>query len=640
MADRNLELALRLRADMNQALGEFDKAIGKTNKQAAASKKAGKAAKDSAKGVDKASQAAERNARATGRAAKQNDLMAKGMRRLGAAAAAYFTLQTAKRIIADADAYKLLQARLKNATEATGDYAAVSESVYDISQKNGVALATTVGLFQSLARTAPELGVTNDEILKLTNAVQQIGSISGASTANMTAGLTQFSQAMAGGVLRAEEMNSILENIPELANRIAKGMGLTTGQLRLAVVDGKVLSKDVFAAIMSQLDEINAQAERMPDTLGKATERAANSFQRMVSAADKTVGLTDAIAYFVTRVSRGMDRATKSMEEGTDDTNERLEAEKALNELFDKRLSVVQKIAGLEASGLTGRMQGALQVARRELAGIDEEMANLSKRRDEILAKSADDATPSAAAGKDPAVVTLRSGNAELKGLVKQRNTLAKELAEINKQFGGGAADPSQRSASANVLDLSRQQSSIQQLLDEGNVQGAVDQIERAKLLVESLAGQKGISDSYLAKQTQGLIDLAEKAQDIEIDTAPPDEQKVRADAEAHLQIYRDAFNVQNPDSQIEVPVKVNKDGVIEDVRSVGELAQAQLDGKPLIWWVKMVPDTSELNAAAGGQPVNISIGNHTIETMSRGPVSQDALRSLKKESLKTDGGG
>jgi len=226
---------------------------------------------------------------------------------LKTALVAYISFRGAKAIIQQADAFNVLQQRIKTATKNTGDHVQVSRELYNISQKNGAELEVSVALFQGLARSAPELQATNAEMLKLTNLVEQLGVISGASKANSRAGLLQFSQGLAAGVFRAEEFNSLLENLPELANRMAKGMGKTTGELREAVKNGEVLSKEVFDALIKQAPEIAAEFKDIPVSVERAATQLSTSFVKVLSQLDQATGLTKAIAEGMQAISRSLD---------------------------------------------------------------------------------------------------------------------------------------------------------------------------------------------------------------------------------------------------------------------------------------------------------------------------------------------
>lgn len=201
-----------------------------------------------------------------------------------------------KEAVMSGDAYNTLQARIQDATRAKGNYAATSQAVLEISQRTGAQLSTSVSLYQSLARSAGELGAKQADVLKLQETVQKLGVIGGAATANMNAGLLQFGQMLAGGVAHAEEMNSLLENIPAVAEAIAKGMGMTTGQLRAAVLEGKVLSQDVMRAILSQSGDVEARFKSMPASIERATTELDNAWSLFMGNLTKSSGLAQGLA--------------------------------------------------------------------------------------------------------------------------------------------------------------------------------------------------------------------------------------------------------------------------------------------------------------------------------------------------------
>ena len=247
----------------------------------------------------------------TGKAASQASRGVKGLGStfdfLTRAAAAYLTLKTATYVIRQADAFNVLQQRIKTATKETGDYSQVSKELFDISQANGVALENTVSLFQNLARTAPELNATNDQVLTLTNLVQQLGVISGATQTQLAAGLLQFSQGLAGGIFRAEEFNSIVENLPEVASRIAKGMGTTVGQLRRAVINGKVLSKDVFDALLKQAGDINEEFQNIDTSVARQGTSLSNAFDRFLGKLDQAASGTGTLAKVMQLITKSLE---------------------------------------------------------------------------------------------------------------------------------------------------------------------------------------------------------------------------------------------------------------------------------------------------------------------------------------------
>ena len=216
----------------------------------------------------------------------------RALKRFGHYGFAYLSARQATRVLTLADSYRLLEKRIEAATRESGNYAVVSERIHEIARNNGQALASTVNLFQGINRVRTELGATDEQILRVTDALQKAGVIGGSSLAQMQAGMLQFSQAMASGVVRAEEMNSIVENMPEAAAAIAHGMGMTVGQLQAAVRKGEVLSTDVFGALLDQSDELQQRFEAFGGTLEQAGARMEQSLGEAFARVDQAIGAT------------------------------------------------------------------------------------------------------------------------------------------------------------------------------------------------------------------------------------------------------------------------------------------------------------------------------------------------------------
>ena len=387
------ELLIKIRADIRQSLREMQRMTKEI-------RNTGKASSD---------------------ASQQVASMGKAMTLLKRGAASYLSLRVAVSLVRQADAYNVLQVRIKTATKATGDYARVSRQLFSISQNNGVALETTVSLFQSIARSAPELNATNDEVLTLVNTVQQLGVISGASKTALSAGLLQFSQGLSAGVFRAEEFNSILENLPEVAVRIAKGMGKTVGELRKGVLNGTVLSREVFNALLKQAPEIAKEFGLIPDSVTRSTETLGNAFQKFLGQLDQSIGLTRTLASIFQSLSdelAGTGRTTAEIRKDIEALRARGPRRglggKAAFEAGLKRLEAELNAALEQAGGASG--------IRLKLQEMDDTIAQLEARLE-----------TSARGRNRRAEVVIRSRLNELK---QQRQTLLDALTKA--EFGSG----------------------------------------------------------------------------------------------------------------------------------------------------------------------------------------------------------
>jgi tape measure domain-containing protein len=247
------------------------------------------------------------SARRAGRGAKQaaTDMKATQTAAMGLSNAAVFargaigamiSVQAVLGIVRVADNMNLLQARVKDSVGATENFKQAFTDLGKISQTTGVELKTTVDIFQRLSFVRTELGATIDQMLSFTGTVEKLGVISGAGTASLNAGLMQLGQALGAGTVRAEEFNSLMENIPAVAVAISSELGVTTAQLKNLVIEGKVLSEDVFAAILRQTEEVSARFAAMPQTVGMAGAAFSQTFGMIIADVNSATGGTNALA--------------------------------------------------------------------------------------------------------------------------------------------------------------------------------------------------------------------------------------------------------------------------------------------------------------------------------------------------------
>lgn len=131
--------------------------------------------------------------------------------------------------------------------------------------------------YQTLADSVSKMGLnagnafnSNQELIAFMEAVSKQFAIGGASATDMAYSMTQLTQAMASGVLRGDELNSILENAPQIARSIEKSMGWATGSIREYAQEGLVTAEIVKNAMLESTEEINRQFEQMPMTFSQA----------------------------------------------------------------------------------------------------------------------------------------------------------------------------------------------------------------------------------------------------------------------------------------------------------------------------------------------------------------------------------
>lgn len=133
------------------------------------------------------------------------------------------------------------------------------------------------------------MGASTQQILRLTETLNKLGVVGCSSSDEMNNSLRQFAQGMAGGILRAEEFNSLLESTPEIARALAAGLGLSMGQLQAEMKSVQLTADRVMQAIS---ESVNAEFEKMPRTVEQASVALNNNFSAAVAKLNEQLKVT------------------------------------------------------------------------------------------------------------------------------------------------------------------------------------------------------------------------------------------------------------------------------------------------------------------------------------------------------------
>ena len=195
-------------------------------------------------------------------------------------------------LISLSDQWNLVNARLKQASTSTQDFTSSQAALMALSQRTGTAFADNAGLFARSAASLREYGYSSQDALKVTEALATGLKLSGAGVQESSSVITQFSQALAQGVLRGEEFNSVNENGDRVIRALAAGMGVARKDLKAMADDGKLTADKVVPALISQLGAMQKEFEAMPATVGGSVTKVQNAFQQWVGGVNQTSGVT------------------------------------------------------------------------------------------------------------------------------------------------------------------------------------------------------------------------------------------------------------------------------------------------------------------------------------------------------------
>lgn len=160
-------------------------------------------------------------------------------------------------------------ARLDMMNDGLQTTAELNRMIYESAQRSRGSYQVTADMVSKLGNLAGEAFSSNKELVAFAEQLNKQITLSGASTVAADAAMLQLTQAMSSGVLRGEELNSILEQTPTIAKTIADYMGVSTGQMREMASEGQVTAEVVKNALLGAADEVNAKFEQMPMTWGQ-----------------------------------------------------------------------------------------------------------------------------------------------------------------------------------------------------------------------------------------------------------------------------------------------------------------------------------------------------------------------------------
>lgn len=185
---------------------------------------------------------------------------------LGRLAGTFLGMQSVKWLANTSDQLTQTNARLKLMTGSAEAAAEANDQIFAAAMRSRGAYADMADTVAKLGTLAPNAFTDTGEIVAFAEQLQKQMALSGTSTQGAQAAMLQLTQGLASGVLRGEELNSILEQTPMIAQTIAEYMGVTTGEMRELASEGAVTAEVVKNAMLDAAEETNDAFEQMPMT--------------------------------------------------------------------------------------------------------------------------------------------------------------------------------------------------------------------------------------------------------------------------------------------------------------------------------------------------------------------------------------
>lgn len=200
-------------------------------------------------------------------------------------------------LIKSGDDYIQTMARLKTIEDGSKTGQELQDSIMAAAQRSRTGFGIMADSVAKLRSQAGEAFKSNDEAIAFAEQLNKLYKIGGASLEQQKAGTLQITQALASGVLRGDEFNSMMENAPLVAQKLARHLGVSVGQLRGMAKDGQLTGDILKSALLGSAVETNAEFAKMPMTFADMMTQVGNvasyAFQPLIQAWQEFINSTD-----------------------------------------------------------------------------------------------------------------------------------------------------------------------------------------------------------------------------------------------------------------------------------------------------------------------------------------------------------
>ncbi|MBN6080081.1 tape measure protein [Aggregatibacter actinomycetemcomitans] len=309
MAD-NLTLALKVKADLDNAVRNFKSLQAEMQRTARAGNTVGQASRGGAQGLNALGNSADQ---ATGKLGKTRAGVESISKQLAVLKKQVVGLAALSRIsiglvgIANtSDEYKNYQARINLVSASNREAKGTFKELMQIADDTGKLFNATAELYTRSYRALGDKA-NSAELLQFTKTIQQATVVSGANAQEASAAIIQLSQGLASGTLRGEEFNSVSEQMPIILEILQKSLGKTRGELRKMAEQGELTPQLIIGAMKEAKDEIQRQYDAMPHTIGRAINELSNAWLRFIGQTDKVVPAVSLVASAVSALAKNLD---------------------------------------------------------------------------------------------------------------------------------------------------------------------------------------------------------------------------------------------------------------------------------------------------------------------------------------------
>ncbi|MFW1969439.1 tape measure protein [Acinetobacter guillouiae] len=232
------------------------------------------------------------------------------LKQLATTAAATFTVS---QVVNYADSYTGMVNKLKLVTTTQTELKRAMDDTNKIALGTASDWAGVVDVYTKFQKISDRLGLSQKEVARITETVTKSVSMSGASADEAQRSLIQFSQGLSLGVLRGQDLNSVMQQTPGLTDAIAKGMGVSSDKLKQMGADNVLTTESVVTALKKVADSVDEEYAKTATTVASSFNLIKTESIRMIGEFDSATGASAKFVTGMTLLAENMETVTNTL---------------------------------------------------------------------------------------------------------------------------------------------------------------------------------------------------------------------------------------------------------------------------------------------------------------------------------------
>lgn len=238
---------------------------------------------------------------------KAGDATTDKMGKLKTILAGLISAKVLRDVVLLADSYANMLNRLRVVTEGTWELHKAMSMVYDMSRQTRTALEANIDMYARIALNTKQMGLEMKDVVRFATQLNHAIILSGVTAREAQWGMVQFSQGLAAGALRGDELRSVMEQLPVVTETLTKFLGIGRGELRKWAFEGRVTTRVIIDAFNEAEKNLAERFGRRIPTVDQALTVLRNSITKFIGDLDQAMQGTGQLAQALLWASDNMD---------------------------------------------------------------------------------------------------------------------------------------------------------------------------------------------------------------------------------------------------------------------------------------------------------------------------------------------